>query len=134
MLHLVGQKLALANAGHETAFMSPCMIAAQLVMLPMALLVGAKVDAWGRKPFYLAAFIVLPLRGFLYTISDNSGWLVIVQLLDRVGNGLFATQASLSPTSCAVPAAKSGSGGAGDPGWCRRAALRNISGGQSLLQ
>jgi MFS family permease len=91
MLHLVGQKLALANAGSETVFMSACVIAAQLVMLPMSLLVEAKADAWGRKPFYLVAFMVLPLRGFLYTVSDNSAWLVTVQLLDGIGNGLFST-------------------------------------------
>jgi MFS family permease len=91
MLHLVGQKLALANAGGETAFMSACVIAAQLVMLPMALLVGARADIWGRKPLYVVALIVLPLRGILYTLSDNSAWLVLVQLLDGVGNGLFAT-------------------------------------------
>ncbi len=91
MLHLVGQKLALANAGKETVFMSACVIAAQLVMLPMSLLVGAKADAWGRKPFYIAAFLVLPLRGVLYTASDHSAWLVAVQLLDGIGNGLFGT-------------------------------------------
>jgi MFS family permease len=91
MLHLVGQKLALANTGKETVFMSACVIAAQLVMLPMALLVGARADAWGRKPFYIAAFVVLPLRGILYTVSNHSAWLVAVQLLDGVGNGLFAT-------------------------------------------
>jgi MFS family permease len=91
MLHLVGQKLALAHAGLETPFMSACVIAAQLVMAPMSLLVGARADTWGRKPFFLAAFTVLPLRGLLYTISDNSAWLVTVQLLDGVGNGLFAT-------------------------------------------
>jgi MFS family permease len=91
MLHLVGQKLALANFGKETVFMSACVIAAQLVMLPMSLLVGAKGDAWGRKPLLLIAFAVLPLRGVLYTISDHSVWLVAVQLLDGVGNGLFAT-------------------------------------------
>jgi MFS family permease len=57
----------------------------------MSLLVGARADTWGRKPFFLAAFTVLPLRGLLYTVSDNSAWLVTVQLLDGVGNGLFAT-------------------------------------------
>jgi MFS family permease len=91
MLPLVGQKLALANAGLETPFMSACVIAAQLVMTSMSLLVGAKADTWGRKPFFMAAFTVLPLRGLLYTLSDNSAWLVAVQLLDGVGNGLFAT-------------------------------------------
>jgi MFS family permease len=95
MLPLVGQKLALAHAGSETAFMSACVIAAQLVMLPMALLVGARADAWGRKPFYVVALIVLTLRGLLYTVSDHAAWLVSVQLLDGVGNGLFATLAGI---------------------------------------
>jgi MFS family permease len=89
MLPLVGQKLALANKGAETALMSACIIAAQLVMLPMALLVGAKADAWGRKPMLLAALTILPIRGVLYTLSDDRFWLVSVQILDGVGNGIF---------------------------------------------
>jgi len=89
MLPLVGQKLALANQGAETALMSACIVAAQLVMLPMALLVGAKADAWGRKPIFLAAFAILPLRGVLYTLADDPSWLVAVQLLDGVGAGIF---------------------------------------------
>ena len=72
-----------------TSLMSFCIVAAQLVMVPMAMLVGAKADRWGRKPLLLAAFLVLPLRGVLYTLSDNSAWLVGVQLLDGVGAGLF---------------------------------------------
>ena len=88
MLPLVGQKLALANRGGETALMSACIIAAQAVMLPMAMLVAVKADRWGRKPLLLAAFLVLPLRGALYTLSDDTVWLVAVQLLDGVGAGL----------------------------------------------
>jgi MFS family permease len=84
----------LANKGAETALMSACIVAAQLVMLPMALLVGAKADAWGRKPIFLAAFAILPIRGILYTISDDRSWLVAVQLLDGVGAGIFG---SLTP-------------------------------------
>jgi MFS family permease len=89
MLPLVGQKLALAHKGAETALMSACIVAAQLVMLPMALLVGAKADAWGRKPILLAALAVLPIRGVLYTLSEDRSWLVAVQLLDGVGNGIL---------------------------------------------
>jgi MFS family permease len=95
MLPLVGQKLALANKGEETALMSACIVAAQLVMLPMALLVGAKADAWGRKPIFLAAFAILPIRGVLYTLSDDRAWLVAVQLLDGVGAGIFGALAPL---------------------------------------
>lgn len=95
MLPLVGQKLALAHKGAETAVMSACIVAAQLVMLPMALLVGAKADAWGRKPIFLVAFAILPIRGMLYTLSDDRVWLVAVQLLDGVGAGIFGALAPL---------------------------------------
>ena len=69
--------------------MSSCIVAAQLVMLPIALLVGRTADSWGRKPLFLAGFAILPLRAVLYTLSDNSFWLIGVQLLDGVGAGVF---------------------------------------------
>jgi MFS family permease len=89
MLPLVGQKLALQDKNSGTSLMSGCIVAAQIVMVPMALLVGAKADAWGRKPFFLAALLILPIRGALYTLSDNPFWLVGVQLLDGIGAGIF---------------------------------------------
>jgi MFS family permease len=88
MLPLVGQKLALAHRGEETALMSGCIIAAQAVMVPMALLVAARADRWGRKPLFLVALAVLPLRGVLFTFSSRTEWLLAVQLLDGVGAGL----------------------------------------------
>jgi MFS family permease len=69
--------------------MSSCIIAAQLVMLPIALLVGRTADIWGRKTLFLAGFAILPIRAVLYTLSDNSFWLIGVQLLDGVGAGVF---------------------------------------------
>lgn len=89
MLPLVSQKLAQANLQMATPLTSACIVAAQLVMVPAALLVGAKADLWGRKPLLLAGFLILPLRGVLYTLSDDAYWLVAVQMLDGVGAGLF---------------------------------------------
>ncbi|MBB5049760.1 MFS family permease [Rhodopseudomonas rhenobacensis] len=89
MLPLVGQKLALANKELGTTLMSLCIVAAQLVMVPVAMLVGHKADVWGRKPIFAVALGVLALRGALYPLSDNSYWLVGVQLLDGVGAGIF---------------------------------------------
>jgi MFS family permease len=89
MLPLVGQKLALQDVNQGTAAMSACILAAQLVMVPMAVLVGRKADTWGRKRLFLAGFLILPIRGALYTLSDDPAWLVGVQLLDGVGAGLF---------------------------------------------
>lgn len=89
MLPLVGQKLALVNEGLATTLMSVCIVAAQAVMVPVAIVTGAKADAWGRKPIFLVALAVLALRGALYPLSDNPYWLVGVQLLDGVGAGIF---------------------------------------------
>lgn len=91
LVPLVGQKLALANPDWATALTSACVIAAQAVMLPTAVLVGWKADLWGRKPFFLVAFAVLPIRAVLFAVSDNTIWLLGVQLLDGVASGIFMT-------------------------------------------
>ena len=69
LLGLVGQELAQANPGWATAMMSACIIAAQLVMLPVALLAGRYAARWGRKPVLLIGFGILPLRAVLYTLA-----------------------------------------------------------------
>ena len=89
LLPLVGQKLALEFPKEATAMMSFCMVAAQGVMLPIAILVGRNADGWGRRPIFLAAFAVLPIRAALYTLSNNAFWLIGVQLLDGVGAGVY---------------------------------------------
>jgi Na+/melibiose symporter-like transporter len=89
LLPLVGQKLAAAFPKEATAMISACIVAAQLVMLPIALLVGRTADTWGRKPLFLVGFAILPIRAVLYTFSDNSFWLIGVQVLDGVGAGIF---------------------------------------------
>jgi MFS family permease len=89
MLPLVGEKLTLQNKKLGTTLMSACIVAAQIVMVPIAMLVGAKADRWRRKPLFLSGLLILPIRGVLYTFSDNSYWLVGVQLLDGVGAGIY---------------------------------------------
>ena len=89
LLPLVGQKLALANRAFATPLMSLCIVAAQLVMLPVALFAGRKAEKWGRKPVLLIGFAVLPVRALLYTLSNNSAWLIAVQLFDGVGAGIW---------------------------------------------
>jgi predicted MFS family arabinose efflux permease len=85
----VSQKLALGDPGQGIALTAASAIVAQSVMVPTAALVGARADAWGRKPLLLAAFVALALRGTLYTLADDRAWLIGVQLLDGVGAGLF---------------------------------------------
>ncbi|MEG0183401.1 MAG: MFS transporter [Stenotrophomonas sp.] len=89
MLPLVGHKLSQTSPALATTLTAACIVAAQLVMVPAALLVGSRADAWGRRPLLLAAFAILPLRGVLYLLSDAPAWLLGVQLLDGVGAGIF---------------------------------------------
>ncbi len=90
MLTSVSQLLA-RTAGKDaaTSLTAACIVAAQLVMVPMAMLVGRRVDRWGTKPLFVAAFVVLAVRGALYTVSSDPWWLVGVQALDGVGAGIF---------------------------------------------
>jgi hypothetical protein len=85
MLPLLTQKLALTHAGAETVLVAACVVTAQLVSVPTALLVGARADSWGRK----AGFAALPMRGVLYTLSDDPAFLIAVQALDGLGLGIL---------------------------------------------
>ena len=89
MLPLVGQKLARGLTGGAALPMSACIIAAQVVMIPVALLASRFAVSWGRKPVLLVGFAVLPIRGVLYTLGTDPSYLVAVQLLDGVGAGIF---------------------------------------------
>jgi MFS family permease len=89
MLPLVGQKSSDGLQDGAAVVMSACVIAAQLVMIPVALAASRLSASWGRKPVFLIGFGVLPVRGVLYCLSVNPVYLVAVQLLDGIGAGIF---------------------------------------------
>jgi MFS family permease len=90
MLTSVGQLLTkLSGKDKATSLISLCIVAAQLVMVPVAVLAGRFAETRGRKPVFLLAFAVLAIRGVLYTLSNNPFYLVGVQLLDGVGAGIY---------------------------------------------
>jgi MFS family permease len=89
MLPLVGQMLSDGKPHGASLYMAACIIVAQLVMVPVSAWAGPKAGAWGRKPVFLIAFLVLPIRGVLYVLSHNPYFLVSVQMLDGIGAGIF---------------------------------------------
>jgi MFS family permease len=89
MLPLVGQVLSRDNSTVAPLAMSACIVAAQLVMIPVAAVAGSLAGHWGRKPVFLIGFAVLPIRGFLYILGDAPLFIVAVQLLDGIGAGIF---------------------------------------------
>jgi MFS family permease len=88
MLPITGQKLAVGNTGDGALYQAALIIVAQVVMIPMALLVSKRGDSWGRKPLMVAAFLVLPIRGILFVLASNPGEVIAVQALDGIGAGL----------------------------------------------
>ncbi|MDR3635545.1 MAG: MFS transporter [Isosphaeraceae bacterium] len=89
MLPLVGQKSGDGMKSGAPVVMSACIIAAQVVMVPVALAASRLASSWGRKPVFLVGFAILPVRGLLYCVSVNPFYLVAVQLLDGIGAGIF---------------------------------------------
>lgn len=77
------------NVNIGIAFVSACIIVAQFWMVLMSLLCAAKADVWGRKPLFLVAFFILPIRGLLFMWLDDPYALISVQSLDGIANGIF---------------------------------------------
>ena len=90
MLPMAGQVLARTHPGSDTVALSACIIAAQFVMVGVAWAVGrASARGVGRKPIFLVALAVLPVRGVLFSITDSPYGVVGIQLLDGVAAGIF---------------------------------------------
>ncbi len=90
MLTSVSQLLGrTVGTDKATSLTAACIVAAQLVMVPVAIVVGRNTERWGTKPIFLVAFGFLAARGALYTVSNDPWWLVGVQALDGIGAGIF---------------------------------------------
>ena len=87
ILLLLGLELGRQRPGTVSLYLSSAIIAAQLVSIPVALMVGARADLWGRKPLLLLGFAALPMRLLLYALTDHPAWIVAGQLLDGVSLG-----------------------------------------------
>ena len=76
MLPLLGQRLSVGHDHGASLYMSACIMVAQCVMMPVAIWAGQLASTQGRKPVFMLGFCVLPVRGVLYTLSDNPSVLV----------------------------------------------------------
>lgn len=92
-LPLVGQILAIKNPQHDSMFMAMSIIFAQIVMAIIAFSLNFIINRVGRKPIFIVAFLILPLRAMLYTLTTDSYHLLEIQLLDGIGAGIFGVLA-----------------------------------------
>jgi MFS family permease len=89
MLPLVGQRISVGKPHSSTLLMSAGIIVAQFVMIPVAAMAGRRADVWGHKPIFLIGFLSLPIRGVLFSLSDQPSFVISVQILDGVGAAVF---------------------------------------------
>ncbi len=75
--------------------MSACIITTQIVIAIIAAPIGKASERLGRKPLLLIGFGVLPIRGFLYTLTANPYLLVAIQIFDGIGAGVFGVVSTL---------------------------------------
>ena len=64
-------------------------LVAQAVMIPVAIAAGILSERWGRKWVFAIGFIALPLRIFLYSLTQDPWMLVALQALDGIGAGIY---------------------------------------------
>jgi predicted MFS family arabinose efflux permease len=89
MLPLLGEMLARGKGRSSMMFMSACVVTTQLTITMLASWAGGAAGSWGRKPLLLIGFGVLPIRGVLYTLTNDIFLLVGIQVLDGIGAGVF---------------------------------------------
>ena len=89
MWPLVGQRISVDKPQSSSLLMAAGIIVAQLVMIPVAALAGRLTEARGRKSIFLIGFMSLPIRGVLFTLSDQPAFVISVQILDGVGVGVY---------------------------------------------
>ena len=91
VMPLVGQKITHVEGSDD--LVAAVVLVAQSVMIPVSLLAGSLGQRFGRKPILAVGFIVLPIRIFLYTLTDDPAELVALQALDGIGAGIFGVTA-----------------------------------------
>ena len=89
MLSLVGQYLSQIDPESWALYQSWCMVLAQMVMVPVAVVSGKWAPRLGGRSLMLFACSVLPIRGVLYTISVNPKFILAVEALDGLAIGIY---------------------------------------------
>jgi MFS family permease len=135
LLQMVGQVLARRNENRSSLYISGCIVVAQTVMVPLAILVARASNRWGRKPLFLLAYAFVALRAFLFAVHLPPPLLISLEALDGVSAALFGVLWTLINSDLAR-----GTGrfnllqGSVSAAWYLGAFLSNLGGGWAAAQ
>lgn len=86
---LMIERYAFFHLGDPASVTAICIVVAQITMAPVALLVGKKAPQWPRKPLFVFALAMQPVRDGLVILSADWPTLVLVQILDGLSSGII---------------------------------------------
>jgi MFS family permease len=84
MLPLMASDVTRRSSEWATVLVAACIVVPQLVVAVISPWVGHHAQVWGRRPFLLAAFGALVIRGLLFTLVTDPYLLVAVQVFDGI--------------------------------------------------
>ena len=95
MLPLMAGVVTMRSSQWAPVLIAACIIVPQAIVALMSPSVGAKAQAWGRRPLLLAGFGALAVRGLLFATVRDPYLLVAVQVFDGVTASVFAVMVPL---------------------------------------
>jgi MFS family permease len=95
MLPLMAGIVTTRSSQWAPVLIAVCIVVPQAIVALMSPTVGAKAQAWGRRPLLLIAFSALAIRGILFANVHDPYLLVAVQLFDGITAAVFAVMVPL---------------------------------------
>ena len=90
MLPLMAGVVTTRSSQWAPVLIALCIVVPQAIVALMSPTVGAKAQAWGRRPLLLIGFAALAIRGLLFASVSDPYLLVAVQLFDGITAAVFA--------------------------------------------
>jgi predicted MFS family arabinose efflux permease len=95
MLPLMAGVVTTRSSQWAPVLIAFCIVVPQAIVALMSPSVGAKAQAWGRRPLLLIGFGALAIRGLLFATVQDPYLLVAVQVFDGVTASVFAVMVPL---------------------------------------
>ena len=95
MMPQIAGRAAVQSPEWATTLVSAYVIVPQLVVAFLSPSVGRWAQAWGRRPFILAAFAALATRGLLYAFVSDPFVVLAIQVLDGISGSILSVMVAL---------------------------------------
>jgi hypothetical protein len=95
MMPQIASRAAVQSPEWATTLVSAYVIVPQLVVAALSPTVGQRAQAWGRRPFILAAFAALATRALLYAFVSDPFVVLAIQVLDGISGSILSVMVAL---------------------------------------